>query len=44
MLLGHFSSLLSKAETVIKIYKHNYGHHNQHGSPNHNKDEIVMNI
>ena len=42
--LRHFSSLLSKAEAVINILKHNYGHHTQHCSPNHNNDEIVMNI
>ena len=44
MLRSPFSSLLSKAETVINIYKHNTGHHSQHRSPNHNNDEIVMNI
>ena len=59
MLLNPFTSLLDKAETIVTIYKHNYGHHNtghhntghhntghhnQHCRPNHNNDEIVMNI
>ena len=29
---------------IINIYKHNYEHPNQHCSPNHNNDGIVMNI
>ena len=44
MLLSPFSSLLGEAETVVTIYKHNTRHHNQHCRPNHNNDEIVMNI
>ena len=46
MLLSPFSSLLGEAETIVTIFKNNIGHlrHNHHGRPNHNVEEIAMDI